>query len=81
MNEFQRLFLVQARSDFQVYEWLQKESTFPECHALHYLQMATEKLGKAHAWKTGPNVSSHGGFVGFLNSLSSTEAIRVFGKE
>jgi hypothetical protein len=40
-------FLTQARSDWQVFEHLY-DSDFPECHALHYLQMATEKLAKAY---------------------------------
>ena len=42
-------FLAQARSDFVVFELLmaQDRQAVPECHALHYLQMATEKLAKA----------------------------------
>jgi hypothetical protein len=39
----------QAQSDFRVYELLagEKRADVPECHALHYLQMATEKIAKA----------------------------------
>jgi hypothetical protein len=42
-------FLKQARSDFRVFSLLrgQDRGYVPECHALHYLQMATEKLAKA----------------------------------
>jgi hypothetical protein len=40
-------FLTQAKSDWQVYEHL-NETGFPACHALHYLQMASEKLAKAY---------------------------------
>jgi len=40
-------FLAQAKSDWQIYEHLEKTS-FSKCHALHYLQMATEKLAKAY---------------------------------
>jgi len=42
-----KVFLEQASSDWQVYEHL-KGTHFPNCHALHYLQMATEKLAKAY---------------------------------
>ena len=42
-------FLRQARSDYSVFERLRAEdrSAVPECHVLHYYQMATEKLAKA----------------------------------
>jgi len=48
MNQRQA-FLVQARSDFEVFDHLRSNAGFdlPECHALHFLQMATEKLAKA----------------------------------
>lgn len=41
------VFLVQAKSDWQIFEHLD-QMAFPKCHALHYLQMATEKLAKAY---------------------------------
>ena len=44
---YERAFLAQARSDWNVYRLL-SESREPSCHALHYLQMATEKLAKAY---------------------------------
>ena len=71
MTEHQRLFLAQARTDFEVFEEFRKEPGLPACHALHYLQMATEMLGKAHAWKHGPSANTHRAFVGFLRSLST----------
>jgi hypothetical protein len=71
MTEYQRLFLVQARTDFAVFELLRRQADLPPCHALHYLQMATELLGKAHAWKHGPRANTHRAFVGFLRSLST----------
>ena len=37
MNEQQRLFLAQARSDFAVFELLRKQAILHECHALHYI--------------------------------------------
>lgn len=71
MTEFQRLFLVQARSDFAAFELLRRQAGLPSCHALHYLQMATELLAKAHAWKNGPLPRTHRALVGFLRSLST----------
>jgi hypothetical protein len=71
MTEYQRLFLVQARADFTVFELLRRQPDLPACHTLHYLQMATELLGKAHAWKHGPRANTHRAFVSFLRSLST----------
>jgi hypothetical protein len=71
MTEYQRLFLVQARTDFAVFEFLEQQQDLPACHALHYLQMATEMLGKAHAWKRGLPTSTHRAFVGFLRGLEA----------
>ncbi len=71
MTECERLFLVQARTDLAVFELLRKEPNLPACHALHYLQMATELLGKAHAYRNGPpGKHSHRAFVNFLRGLS-----------
>ncbi len=39
-------YLEQARSDWKAYNILQV-APISNCHALHYLQMTTEKLGKA----------------------------------
>lgn len=73
MTEHQRFFLIQAQTDFAVFELLRSRPEMPPCHALHYLQMSTELLGKAHAWKNGrpPSALSHRAFVPFLLSLST----------
>jgi hypothetical protein len=71
MTEHQRLFLLQARTDFAVFEMLRGRRELPACHAIHYLQMATELLGKAEAWKHGPQGKSHRAFARFLRSLST----------
>ncbi len=71
MTESQRLFLVQARTAFDVFGLLHGQSKLPPCHSLHYLQMATELLGKAHVWKYGRPRSTHRAFVGFLRSLAT----------
>jgi len=74
MTEHQRLFLVQARTDFEVFIAFQYQKTTPQCHALHYLQMATELLGKAYDWRKGrPTKLSHCAFVKFLKSLETNE--------
>ena len=69
MTEPQRLFLTQARADFVVFELLREQPGLPACHPLHYLQMATELLGKARAWAYGPNTRSHQAFVGLMRGL------------
>jgi hypothetical protein len=82
MKEEQRLFLVQAKSAYAVYKLLNADKSLHHCHAMHYLQMATELLGKANAWKSGPVGKSHKALVTFLRSLSSnTKAQRQLGYE
>ena len=77
MTEHQRLFLVQARTDIAVFKTLRSGADFPACHALHYLQMATEMLGKAHLWRRGwPGKKTHGGFVSFLKALAGSPQAR-----
>jgi hypothetical protein len=68
MNERQRLYLVQARSDWQVFLLLRDQ---PVCHRLHYLQMCTEKLGKAYFWR-GPGAENlgHAAFVKFVRAIA-----------
>ena len=53
MTEHQRLFLVQAKTDYSVFNLRRKQPELPDCHLLHYMQMATELFGKAWAWKHG----------------------------
>lgn len=77
MKEVQRLFLIQARSAFDVYKLLKVDEAVHHCHALHYLQMATELLGKAHAWRRGPIGKSHKSLVEFLRTLSSNRSAQL----
>jgi hypothetical protein len=82
MREEQRLFLVQAKSAYAVYRLLNADKSLHHCHALHYLQMATELLGKANAWKHGSIGKSHKALVSFLRSLSTnTKAQKQLGYE
>jgi hypothetical protein len=48
----------QARADFATYQLLQGESRVPQCHKLQFLQMACEKLVKAHLIKGGTDPKS-----------------------
>jgi hypothetical protein len=69
MTTFQELWWERARSDHEVLVLLRREG-YPECHQLHYLQMATEKLAKAYFWRSGsPPPRNHAGFVQFLRFL------------
>jgi hypothetical protein len=69
MNSFQDVWWQQARSDHRVFELLRGRG-IAQCHSLHYLQMATEKIAKAYFWRSGsPPPRSHAGFVQFLRFL------------
>ncbi len=72
-------FLTQAQSDWHVYEHLEK-TPFPHCHALHYLQMATEKLAKAYlvAGRTDTKIvrSTHHGLTRFFQLVSRNKGLQ-----
>jgi hypothetical protein len=69
MNDYQRLWWEQTRSEHSVLRLLRRQGAAP-CHQLHYLQMITEKLGKAYFWRAGvPPRKSHASFVRFLQAL------------
>ncbi len=71
MNVCQRLWWEQAQADHSVLRMLRKNG-FDACHQLHYLQMVTEKLGKAYFWRTGHSPPmSHAAFVRFLQALDN----------
>ena len=73
MNEKQRLYLVQARSDWAVYNLLKSQ---PICHRLHYLQMCTEKLAKAFFWRSASAGNlHHAAFVKFLRALKTQSKV------
>lgn len=74
MNEYQELWWQQAKSDYAVLLLLRRQGV-PSCHQLHYLQMATEKLGKAYFWRSGAEPPrSHAGFVQFMRSFGNVRA-------
>ena len=74
MNNAQELWWRQAQSDLALFVQMRKGGIH-ECHLLHYLQMAMEKLSKAYLWRSGhapPKV--HTGFVRFLRALLDRRA-------
>jgi hypothetical protein len=69
MNDAQQLWWRQAQSDHAIFVQLRRTGGH-ECHLLHYLQMATEKLSKAYLWRSSnAPPKSHTGFVRFLKAL------------
>ncbi len=69
MNSAQQLWWQQAESDLQVFDLLRRTGQ-AECHQLHYLQMASEKIAKAYFWRQGKAPrKEHAGFVQFLRFL------------
>jgi hypothetical protein len=69
MNDAQKLWWRQAQSDYAIFVQLRRTGVH-ECHLLHYIQMATEKLSKAYLWRSGhAPPKSHAGFVRFLRAL------------
>ena len=72
-------FHAQARSDFLVYEHLAAQS-LPECHALHYLQMAAEKVAKAVILRSNPTFgNSHVAFSILPHHLARPDLGRALG--
>lgn len=51
-DEWGTAYARQAQADFEAWNFLQ-DSGLPECQRLHFLQMACEKLTKAHLCKAG----------------------------
>lgn len=80
---FAAAFVTQGRSDWDLYKHLSAltKPSFPQCHALHYLQMATEKIAKAYRLRDTTAdvdglVKHHTGFVEFINQFFRCETIR-----
>lgn len=83
-------FALQSQSDWQVYNLLAGESRLPDCHELHYLQMACEKIAKAYRCRDKSAdledlLKRHVGFAkfisGFLASPGVQEAYRGRGAQ
>ena len=52
-DDWARGYARQSQADFTTYENLQTQSDIPACHSLLFLQMACEKLVKAHLIQQG----------------------------
>ena len=72
MNDFQKRWWQQAQSDFEILKRFRSQGGVSPCHVLHYLQMCTEKIAKAYAWRGNrPPGFTHMGFVEFLKLLAN----------
>jgi hypothetical protein len=81
MNE-DEAFLVQAQSDFAVFELLldQEREKVPECHPLHLLQMSAEKLAKAFLIARQQQYpKSHAAFSSIMQLLRRGDIARRLG--
>jgi len=74
-------FLEQAKSDWKTYEAIQRLS-LDTCQILHYLQMATEKLGKAMLLAEGIDIiklrTSHKAFTRFLHLVARKPGVQNY---
>lgn len=71
----------QASSDWKLFVELLARGDVPACHALHFLQMATEKLAKAYRFRDTATsedalLTKHVGFQKFLNSFLLSPQMR-----
>ena len=70
MNDPQRLWWEQAASDFEIFELMRRVDQ-AQCHKLHYLQMASEKIAKAYFWRENKApAKKHLMFVKFVTYLA-----------
>ncbi len=72
VNAYQKIWWDQVLSDHSVLVLLRREDAHP-CHQLHYLQMVTEKLGKAYFWKDRAPGKGHASFKQFLQALNNRQ--------
>ena len=76
MTDAQAKWWRQTQSDWSVFVHLRRAGV-NTCHLLHYLQMTTEKLGKAYLWRSGRVPSkNHTGFVRFLKAQLAVGYLR-----
>lgn len=67
-HEWGLAYLSQSRSDFKLFLFLSSTEDIETCHALHFLQMATEKLSKGVMLLNGNKT---------LADISSTHSVLV----
>ena len=69
MNSYQELWWQQAICDHDAFQRM-RSLGFAQCHTLQFLQMATEKIAKAHLWRSGhAPPKKHAVFVLFMRLL------------
>lgn len=83
-NDWARAFAKQAKADFEAWNSLSKRARVASCHRLHFLQMACEKLAKAHLCRGGSDPSklqaSHAYVARNLPIIVREQLIRLTGK-
>ncbi len=68
--DWRSAYLLQAKSDYEMFTTLAQKEDTPLCHTLHYLQMATEKLAKSFLSEPNqPWPSRHQAYVAFIHVL------------
>jgi hypothetical protein len=79
-----RAYAKQARGDFQAFEILRGNEELPECHSLHFLQTACEKLCKAFLCGGGTEPdelqTSHAFIAGPLPLIARQQYVRLGGR-
>jgi hypothetical protein len=79
--EWSRGYARQAMADFERYQALEQAVSVQSCHKLLFLQMACEKLVKAHLCGSGTDPAalqtSHGYVAGTLPVVLRQEAVAV----
>jgi hypothetical protein len=78
-DEWAIAFHQQGRSDWVIFREFNGRSDVPRAQALHYLQMATEKLAKAYRLrdaKTDLDQMNHVGFLAFFNMYMRSPQMR-----
>jgi len=75
-HDWKSAYARQARADYAMFLSLESAQRVPalRCHALHFLQMATEKLAKAHLTNgREPPPAIHQAFLRFLRDVARVD--------
>jgi DNA-binding transcriptional MerR regulator len=81
-SDWSRAYTKQGVSDLSVYRHLTSAgASINDCHRLHYLQMASEKIAKGYQFRyTNKSIealsSSHAGLPEFINSYCQSAAMK-----
>ena len=75
-DEWGRAYARQAQADVDTWDHL-VGSSLPECQKLHFMQMACEKLAKAHLYKAGARPEGLQGSHGFRGENVRVGVLKV----